>query len=91
MALNETVFKPEQMTTQAAFDGLPAQVVILTNHLVCLSRMDIGATWLSCIVPVNGYRRDAFAKRICRYESPSTANGLFWRNGRRFAQSYCVG
>lgn len=60
MALNENrFFKPEQMTTQAAFDGLPAQVVILTNRFgMSISIMDIGATWLSCIVPVNGYRRD---------------------------------
>ncbi len=60
MALNENrFFKPEQMTTQAAFDGLPAQVVTLTNRFgMSISIMDIGATWLSCIVPVNGYRRD---------------------------------
>ena len=52
MALNENrFFKPEQMTTQAAFDGLPAQVVILTNRFgMSISIMDIGATWLSCIV-----------------------------------------
>ena len=38
---------------------LPAQVVILTNRFgMSISIMDIGATWLSCIVPVNGYRRD---------------------------------
>lgn len=52
-------FEAKQMTTQPAWDGKPANVVTLKNRFgMSISLMDIGATWLSCIIPVNGYRRD---------------------------------
>lgn len=60
MAVNDIrFFEPEQMTVQPAWDGLPAEIVTLKNRLgMSISIMDIGATWLTCIVPVNGVRRD---------------------------------
>lgn len=60
MATQELRFlEPEQMTAQPALDGKPAQIVVLKNRFgMSISLMDIGATWLTCIVPVNGYRRD---------------------------------
>lgn len=52
-------FEPEQMTKQLAWDGKPAQVVVLKNRFgMSISLMDIGATWLTCIIPVNGAKRD---------------------------------
>ncbi len=48
------------MTQQAAFDGEPAKVVELKNNTgMSVSFMDIGATWLSCRLPlVNGELRE---------------------------------
>ncbi|PKH07722.1 galactose-1-epimerase [Moritella sp. Urea-trap-13] len=43
----------DSMTAEAAFDGRPAQLFELTNNNgMCIVLMDIGATWLSCKVPV---------------------------------------
>ncbi|MCS5595347.1 MAG: galactose-1-epimerase [Porticoccaceae bacterium] len=47
------------MTDKPYSDGLPAQLVILKNKQgLRVTLMDIGATWLSCIVPVKGEERE---------------------------------
>lgn len=48
------------MTQQAAFDGAPANVVELKNNTgMSVTFMDIGATWLSCRLPLaNGELRE---------------------------------
>ena len=49
----------QSMTETAAYDGQPAQLVTLSNvHGMEVTFMDIGATWLSCILPVKGNRRE---------------------------------
>lgn len=41
------------MKEQAAFDGLPANIIELKNNTgMCATFMDIGATWLSCCLPL---------------------------------------
>lgn len=43
----------QSMTTDMATDGLPAKLITLVNqHGMSVTLMDIGATWLSCCVPV---------------------------------------
>lgn len=45
------------MASVPSFDGLPAKLVHLTNaNGMTASFMDIGATWLSCSLPVSGRR-----------------------------------
>lgn len=47
------------MTETVAFDGLPAKLIQLTNkNGMSVTFMDIGATWLSCIVPVKNESRE---------------------------------
>ncbi|WP_372880488.1 galactose-1-epimerase [Psychromonas sp.] len=47
----DTLF--ETMTRELAFDGRPAKLVKLQNkNGMSVTLMDIGATWLSCIIPV---------------------------------------
>lgn len=47
------------MTEATAFDGQPAKLVQLTNkNGMSVTFMDIGATWLSCIVPVKNEQRE---------------------------------
>ena len=48
------------MTEQPAYDGKPAQLIELTNAKgVRIVLMDIGATWLSCLLPLAcGERRE---------------------------------
>lgn len=49
----------QAMTTQASFDGQYAQLVTLQNSKgMSVSFMDIGATWLSCYLPVDGEYRE---------------------------------
>ncbi|MCG7588540.1 galactose-1-epimerase [Photobacterium sp. OFAV2-7] len=49
----------ESMTAEAAYDGRPAQVFSLTNAKgMTVTFMDIGATWLSCQVLVEGQSRE---------------------------------
>lgn len=43
----------QSMTVDMAADGLPAKLITLVNqHGMSVTLMDIGATWLSCCVPV---------------------------------------
>ncbi|OAN18221.1 galactose mutarotase [Photobacterium jeanii] len=43
----------ETMTSQAAYDGLPAKLITLTNRSgMQIMLMDIGASWLSCRLPL---------------------------------------
>lgn len=47
------------MTEQPAYDGLPAKLVELTNQAgMRVVVMDIGATWLSCTLPVGDESRE---------------------------------
>ncbi|PMN97889.1 galactose-1-epimerase [Vibrio sp. 10N.222.55.F9] len=49
----------QSMTQTPAYDGQPAQLVTLSNtHGMQVTFMDIGATWLSCILPVKGNKRE---------------------------------
>lgn len=49
----------ETMTEQVAFDGQPARLFRLVNSSgMSVTLMDIGATWLSCTLPVNGEERE---------------------------------
>jgi aldose 1-epimerase len=49
----------QSMTETLAFDGQPAKLVQLTNkNGMSVTFMDIGATWLSCIVPVKNELRE---------------------------------
>ncbi|KYN90816.1 galactose mutarotase [Vibrio cidicii] len=50
----------ESMTTQAAEDGLPARIIELVNRSgMSVMLMDIGATWLSCRLPLaSGEQRE---------------------------------
>lgn len=45
------------MALLPSYDGLPANLVHLTNsNGMSISLMDIGATWLSCLLPISGGR-----------------------------------
>ncbi len=47
------------MTAAPAYDGKPAKLIELTNQAgVRVVFMDIGATWLSCTIPVAGENRE---------------------------------
>lgn len=49
----------QSMTQTAAYDGQTAKLVTLSNqHGMEVTLMDIGATWLSCILPVKGNQRE---------------------------------
>lgn len=53
----DTLF--ETMTQEMAFDGHPAKLVKLKNkNGMSVTFMDIGATWLSCEIPVGSEVRD---------------------------------
>ncbi|MGF1737674.1 galactose-1-epimerase [Photobacterium satsumensis] len=60
LALHET------MTMEAAFDGRPANLFTLINASgMTATFMDIGATWLSCTVPVRGeYGENSEAREV---------------------------
>lgn len=60
MALPQKVLSlHETMTMEAAFDGRPANLFTLTNTSgMTATFMDIGATWLSCTVPVDSEARE---------------------------------
>ncbi|SJL82181.1 galactose-1-epimerase [Vibrio palustris] len=90
----------EALTQQSAFDGQPATLVTLTNHQgMSIVFMDIGATWLSCQVPVQGKPRevllgvatmDDFNKQtsflgatVGRYAN-RIANGQFQHDGKTY-------
>ncbi len=47
------------MIAEPAFDGLPAKLVTLQNQSgMSVTFMDIGATWLSCLLPVADEQRE---------------------------------
>jgi len=49
----------QSMVTEPALDGKSAQVFVLSNkHGMQVTLMDIGATWLSCELPLDGTLRD---------------------------------
>ncbi|MDG3087344.1 galactose-1-epimerase [Vibrio hannami] len=57
--LEKTDSLEKTMTSEAAFDGRPAILVTLKNASgMSVTFMDIGATWLSCKVPVAGDERE---------------------------------
>lgn len=92
------------MTQQAAFDGVPANVVELKNNTgMSVTFMDIGATWLSCRLPLAcGELREvllgvatmrSFIEQPCYMGvtvgryANRIANGLFEVNGEVFQVS----
>ncbi|CAM3779183.1 Aldose 1-epimerase [Vibrio aerogenes CECT 7868] len=47
------------MTAEPAFDGCPARLVTLKNTAgMSVTLMDIGATWLSCVIPLQYENRE---------------------------------
>lgn len=53
----------EAMAGAPSFDGMPARLVHLTNaNGMSVSLMDIGATWLSCVLPVKGKPREVLLR-----------------------------
>ena len=55
--MEDTLFKT--MTQEVAFDGHPAKLVRLQNQTgMSVTCMDIGATWLSCTLPVADEQRE---------------------------------
>lgn len=58
--MTHSVYQPEiAMTDSPAFDGKPAKVITLRNkHGMRAAFMDIGATWLSCVLPLAQGERD---------------------------------
>ncbi len=49
----------ETMTKEAAFDGHPASLIKLENKSgMTITLMDIGATWLSCVLPIGNKGRE---------------------------------
>ncbi|WP_375752992.1 galactose-1-epimerase [Vibrio sp. HN007] len=57
--LEKTESLEKTMTSEATFDGRPAILVTLKNTSgMSVTFMDIGATWLSCKVPVAGEERE---------------------------------
>lgn len=53
----------DAMTQSASFDGLPAKVIHLKNASgMTASFMDIGATWLSCSLPLPGEQREVLLR-----------------------------
>jgi len=57
--MNEQTNLFDSMTSEAAFDGRPAQLFELKNiNGMAIVLMDIGAAWLSCKVPVNNVQRE---------------------------------
>ncbi|MCL9773294.1 galactose-1-epimerase [Vibrio methylphosphonaticus] len=53
----------DSMTQDVSFDGLPAKVFHLSNAAgMTASFMDIGATWLSCSLPLSGEQREVLLR-----------------------------
>lgn len=53
----------QSMAETPSFDGKPATLVHLTNsNGMTVSFMDIGATWLSCVLPINGQPREVLLR-----------------------------
>ncbi|MGL5431120.1 MAG: galactose-1-epimerase [Vibrio sp.] len=53
----------QTMTQSPSFDGQAAHLIHLTNvNGMTVSLMDIGATWLSCTLPVNGEHREVLLR-----------------------------
>lgn len=59
MMLSRAKCLQKSMVTEPALDGKPAQVFILSNkHGMQIALMDVGATWLSCELPIDNVLRD---------------------------------
>ncbi|MEF1202075.1 galactose-1-epimerase [Vibrio owensii] len=53
----------QAMANTPSFDGLPAKLIHLTNsNGMTASFMDVGATWLSCTLPINGEYREVLLR-----------------------------
>ncbi|WP_229601048.1 galactose-1-epimerase [Vibrio cincinnatiensis] len=76
----------EQSMGQApSFDGQPAKLIHLTNAQgMTVSFMDIGATWLSCTLPVNGEHREVLL-RSSNMDEHMKQNAFFGAIVGRFA------
>lgn len=59
MNISRAELLQKSMCSEPAFDGRPATVFVLENGQgMSLTFMDIGATWLSCEIPVDGEMRE---------------------------------
>ena len=74
--MSDTLFKT--MTQEAAFDGQAAKLVKLHNkNGLSVIFMDIGATWLSCAVPVaDQQREDRLA--VAELEAKRAQQDMIW-------------
>lgn len=53
----------QAMANTPSFDGLPAKLIHLTNsNGMTASFMDVGATWLSCTLPIHGEYREVLLR-----------------------------
>lgn len=73
-----TVNLAKTMTREPAYDGDAAKIVVLTNNRgVKATFMDIGATWLSCKLPLNGEEKEVLlgVSGMADFEQHSTYLG----------------
>ena len=86
--MNNNLLK--SMICDMASDGRPAQIIRLENQAgMSVVFMDIGATWLSCQVPVNGIVRDVLlgvATMADFYQQTSYMGGTVGRYANRIAR-----
>lgn len=79
------------MTSEAALDGQPALLVELTNGSgMSITLMDIGATWLSCVLPIGKKGREVLlgTSNIKDFEKMSSYMGV---TAGRFANRIAAG
>ncbi len=77
----EAVFKQleQTMAQTPSFDGQVAHLIHLTNaNGMTVSFMDIGATWLSCTLPLNGEPREVLlrSENMAKHMKQSTYFGV---------------
>ncbi|WBA19313.1 galactose-1-epimerase [Salinivibrio kushneri] len=90
----------QAMANTPSFDGQPAELVYLTNaNGMTVTLMDMGATWLSCTLLLNGAPREVLLRSLNMYEHKQQgayfgamvgrfanrlAKGQFEVNGQRY-------
>ncbi|MDV7104725.1 galactose-1-epimerase [Vibrio sp. TH_r3] len=81
----------QTMTSEAAFDGQPALLIELRNTCgMSITLMDIGATWLSCVLPIDNKGREVLlgTSTMANYKKMSSYMGV---TAGRFANRIAAG